>query len=83
MIQKTRKILWLIGVIITLLGTLLPNVTSFAQDEEADWSYKIYDQGVRTLMNALHEEWRTSDGAKTIDIGDQLFWSLLLDPNEF
>lgn len=69
-------------VLLIILSISIPN-TSRSQDEDDEWSYPHYESGVQSLMNGLHAEWRTRDGAKTFEIADKMFWALLLDPNEF
>ena len=71
------------GVIALMFLTFGTSVTCIAQDDEAEWSYPIYEKGARSLMNSLHEQWRLRDGAATFEIADILFWALLLDPNAF
>ena len=43
----------------------------------------IYDEGCRSLMSAMHQEWSMTDGELTIVFGKKLIWGLLLNPNAF
>jgi len=43
----------------------------------------IYDEGCKSLMKAMHQEWSKADGELGIVFGYKLFWALLLNPNAF
>jgi len=51
--------------------------------DNSKWSYAVYEEGCRSLMNALHEEWIKADGANVFEVGELVFWALLLNPNAF
>ncbi|MFH2047949.1 MAG: hypothetical protein ABIJ12_00750 [bacterium] len=55
------------------------------QDSQNDsgWHFPIYDEGCKSLMQAMRQEWSKTDGELTIVFGKKLIWALLLNPNAF
>jgi len=51
--------------------------------DDSGWPVPIYDEGCRSLMKAMHQEWSKTDGELTIVFGKKLIWALLLNPNAF
>ncbi|MDH4158272.1 MAG: hypothetical protein OEW00_13460 [candidate division Zixibacteria bacterium] len=51
--------------------------------DDSGWPVPVYDEGCRSLMKALHQEWSRADGEFAFDIARRMIWALLLDPNAF
>ncbi len=61
------------------------SASAICQDSKDDggWPLPIYDEGCRSLMKALHQEWLETDGELTFIVAKKMIWALLLNPNAF
>ncbi len=71
------------GCIVAL--ALVSYTTANCQNSKDDsgWPVPIYDEGCRSLMSAMHQEWSKADVELGIVICKKLIWALLLNPNAF
>jgi len=78
--HKLHKVLYMFIIFVAAFS-----VTGNCQNPKSDsgWPLPIYEEGCKSLMNAMHKEWAKTDGALTIVFGKKLIWALLLNPNAF